>query len=280
MNEVAGNEPNAGATAGGQLSRARSARGLSIADVARQLKLSPAQVEALEAGQYDRLPGRVFVRGFMRNYARLVKLDPEPLLASVEPGLTVAPETRQTTVPPAEIPFPTGRESKWHRYVIVFAVLATPVLIYEFSRDEVPQVTVKPRQLAPEVQVASDAKPEAEAPASSAPATPDVSATTGSAGSDRATDKPVERTAAKSKRGERIVRLKFDKESWVEIRDREGHRILYQLNPAGSEREVAGSPPLSLIVGNASGVRVTVNDQPVDLAPHTRLDDLARLTLE
>ena len=40
-----------------------------------------------------------------------------------------------------------------------------------------------------------------------------------------------------------------------------------------------GMPPLQLVVGNASGVQVTYNDQPVDLAPYTKVD-VARLTLE
>ena len=64
---------------GGRLAEARKAQNLTTADVARQLKLSVWQVEALEAGGYQRLPGPIFVRGFIRNYARLVKLDPNEL---------------------------------------------------------------------------------------------------------------------------------------------------------------------------------------------------------
>ena len=67
--------------AGEQLAAARANRGLSITEIAQHLKLSPWQVEALEAGDYRRLPSPVFVRGFIRNYARLVKLDPAGLLA-------------------------------------------------------------------------------------------------------------------------------------------------------------------------------------------------------
>ena len=60
------------ASPGAQLAAAREMSGLSITDIARQLKLSPWQVEALESGDYRRLPGAVFVRGFIRNYARVV----------------------------------------------------------------------------------------------------------------------------------------------------------------------------------------------------------------
>src|SRR3954471_17432291 len=69
---------------GAMLAAAREELNLSVSDVARHLKLSPAQVEALEAGAYERLPGPVFVRGFLRNYAKLLGIDPQPLLRSID----------------------------------------------------------------------------------------------------------------------------------------------------------------------------------------------------
>ncbi len=44
-------------------------------------------------------------------------------------------------------------------------------------------------------------------------------------------------------------------------------------------QEVSGLPPLSVVVGNAHGVKMTYGDQPVDLARHTKID-VARLVLE
>ncbi|MBK7848045.1 MAG: helix-turn-helix domain-containing protein [Zoogloea sp.] len=63
----------------------REAQGLSVSEVAHALKLNPRQIEALEAGRFDLLPGYAFTRGFLRNYARLLKMDPAPLLAQLEP---------------------------------------------------------------------------------------------------------------------------------------------------------------------------------------------------
>ena len=56
-------------SAGAQLRAAREALGLSQEAVAQQLKLAPRQVRAIEEDDYARLPGRTFVRGFVRNYA-------------------------------------------------------------------------------------------------------------------------------------------------------------------------------------------------------------------
>jgi cytoskeleton protein RodZ len=76
-----------------------------------------------------------------------------------------------------------------------------------------------------------------------------------------------------------VVRMIFEQESWVEIKDRSGNTIFGQLNPAGSRRRASGEPPLSIVIGNAAGVRLNYNDEDVDLAPHTRVD-VARLTLD
>jgi cytoskeleton protein RodZ len=89
----------------------------------------------------------------------------------------------------------------------------------------------------------------------------------------------VDLASAQHKPGEHWVKLKFEREAWVEIRDRNGRKIFSRLNPAGTEQAVSGQPPLTLVVGNAAGVRVMHNDQSVDLAPYIQID-VARLTLE
>src|SRR6185436_7409563 len=65
---------------GAQLKQAREAQGLAIDDVALQLKFAPRQIESLEQERFERLPGPTIARGMVRNYARLLKLDPEPLI--------------------------------------------------------------------------------------------------------------------------------------------------------------------------------------------------------
>ncbi len=65
---------------GRRLHVARQARGLPIDAIASQLHLKPAIVAAIERDDYDALPGSVFITGYMRNYAKLLGLDPEVLL--------------------------------------------------------------------------------------------------------------------------------------------------------------------------------------------------------
>lgn len=66
------------------LREAREAQGLTLAQVQQELRISLRFLEALENSQYQVLPTPVHVRGYLRNYARLLKLDPQPLLDRYE----------------------------------------------------------------------------------------------------------------------------------------------------------------------------------------------------
>lgn len=73
----------AAAGVGDVLRSTREAQGHTVADVAQALKLTQRQVDALESERFELLPGAAFARGFLRNYAKLLGLDPEPLLQSL-----------------------------------------------------------------------------------------------------------------------------------------------------------------------------------------------------
>ena len=79
--------------------------------------------------------------------------------------------------------------------------------------------------------------------------------------------------------GKRRIVMRFEKESWVEVKAGNGATLISQINPAGTEKVIEGDPPFSLIIGNAANVRVTYNEQPVDLRPYFRVD-VARLKLD
>jgi cytoskeleton protein RodZ len=79
------------ATVGARLKAAREAAKLTHHDIAQALKFSPRQIAALEADDYAALPGATIVRGFVRNYARLLKLDAAPLLQQLDAVLPLAP---------------------------------------------------------------------------------------------------------------------------------------------------------------------------------------------
>lgn len=278
---------------GAALAAARQAQNLSVADAARQLKLSVSQIEALEAGAFEKLPGTIFVRGFIRNYARLLKLDADTLLRSVDQALPAQP-AREEVPPSKEIPFPTAQPNRGPWYALALVLLLSGLAAFEFFWNEPESAVSKTAalQTAPvrKIEPAVPAPGAVPAKVTDAPAAQSTDSVPGAApgasgaGKAVAGAPPALQTAAtegsrQPQAGERLLWLVFKKESWVEIRDRSGKIVFSQLNPAGSEKRVYGTPPLDLVIGNAHGVQLTYNDKPVDLARHTKVD-VARFTLE
>jgi cytoskeleton protein RodZ len=131
------------ASAGAALKAAREAAGLSVDAVAQQLKLAQRQVQALEDDAYQQLPGRTFVRGFARNYARLVHLDPDGVLARL-PGSEIAPALERPTLAPSrrsmgELPTEGEVHGPAVRWIIplILLLIVAAAGFYEYSRQQI-----------------------------------------------------------------------------------------------------------------------------------------------
>jgi cytoskeleton protein RodZ len=159
--------PRGLAAPGAQLKARREAMGWSIEQVSDQLKLAPRQVMALEEGDVAALPNLAVVRGFIRAYAKVVKLDAAPLVAMIDvnpaAGATVAPARREISATFSETRFPslTQRSSKKPTGWIVGAVvvaLAAAVGAYKLG------------YISPEKLMPATAAVDADAGRSTAPA--------------------------------------------------------------------------------------------------------------
>lgn len=301
---------------GAQLRAAREARGIPLDELAGILKLGARQVEALENGDWQALPGHTFVRGFIRNYARLVHIDPAPLMAQLDATLE-KPVSRLGEGEVKQAPMPHGGSgiSRRDRAVVmtggalvllaglVYLLLpndlsslrnnvqglldslshkeapaepaATPAAEPVFPPGSTPQQVMNPQA---EMPAAAPAAAEAPAGPAPAPAAPEPAAAPAPLAPPAAPPPPaVDKTAPVANASP--LRFVFDKESWVEVRDRGNKVIFSQRSAAGSEQSVSGSGPYSLVIGYAPGVKLFWRGQPVDLVPHTR-GDVARLVLE
>ncbi|HYW91008.1 MAG TPA: RodZ domain-containing protein [Gammaproteobacteria bacterium] len=74
--------------------------------------------------------------------------------------------------------------------------------------------------------------------------------------------------------------LTFRQKSWVEVHDARQKRLLYTLVPAGHQRTLVAEAPVRVFLGNAPGVRVSVNGQPYPTASYTRPNNTARFVLK
>lgn len=295
----AADAPAPGASAGVLLAQARQTAGLSVDDVAGQLKLAPRQVAAIERDDFASLPGRTFVRGFIRNYARLVKLDVDTVLAAIpDDGTAQTPERALSTATGrsiGEIPRDSRPRPGMARWMVplVLAAIVGVAAFYEFVRPPAPvgapAAQVEPVAPAPPPSTPSSTVPspadESAAPAGSAgavigstpPATSELPNPL-AGGTATATDAGnAARAAAPPARGQ--LTLAFRGTSWLEVRDRTGTVVLSMTGAAGTTHDVAVSPPGELVLGNAAAVDATWRGKSVDLASYTK-QNVARVRLE
>ena len=277
MNETAeSGVPSARAGPGRMLAQLRAERKLSIADVAQRLKYGARQIEALEAEEFDKLPGATFVRGMVRGYAKLLETDPQPLLDELEQRYV--PGEIDLDLRDKGIPFVHSGKRGTRAYLAlsVLALIVVAGILYEWRAGTLPW----PRFAsdAPPPQKESKALP-AEQPAAPRAETQVPAAAAAPSGTVAETPAAEAQQSPSGGGGEGRIRLEFDRESWVEIRDRDGKTLMSQLNPAGSRRVVLGRRPLSLVIGNGAAVRLIYNDNPVDLKPYIQIE-VARLTLD
>lgn len=283
-------EPDVFVGAGAQLKAAREAAGLSLDQVAQQLKLAPRQVKALEEENFGVLPGRTFTRGFMRNYARLLNLDPDLLVAhlpdaahapSLEP-----PALHSTGTTMAELPTAHARTPSFGRWMIPLVLVASIVAAagYEWYRGRPARVAAPPRttETAPGPNTSTTPLPNPVAPDSGAPVTAAPPATSGGLappGTAQPERSPqAAAPAAANAAVDAVLVIRYEGPSWTEIHDQRGQTLISRLVDADSVEPFDGAPPFSIVIGNARAVTLVYHGQPVDLVPYTRLN-VARLVL-
>lgn len=129
------NEVSQVMTLGGQLSTSRQNKKWTVQFVAEQLKLSQAQILALESNNFEALPKMVIVRGFVRAYAKLLRIDSDNLVALLPQDMT--PVQLESSLRPAlSTPFVEsrlsllGQHDNNRRYIIGAIVLVVVIVIF------------------------------------------------------------------------------------------------------------------------------------------------------
>ncbi len=297
---------------GVMLRGARERLGLSVADVAAQIKFAPRQIEALEADDFKRLPEAAFLRGFVRSYAKILHLDAQTLLAALPQPKAATAESMPATV---EVPFPVGHTSQKQTLVLLGAALLLSVIVAGFAawHFSTPLKQSKVAKIEPPVPLPAEEQTTSEPvelkSSSIEPAVPKVRSSAVQS-SDRevktkasdkevktkASDKEVKTKASKAasqvestgtaaspgklpKTAE--LRLVFGEESWTEIKDKNGKIISSQVNPRGSELRLEGKPPFTMLIGHAASASLYYQGKQVDLTPYiNEYSEVAHLNLK
>lgn len=237
-------EPAIAPGCGRQLRRTREQLGLSLDDIASELRLSGHQIQALEEDDWDQLPGATYARGYLRSYGRLLGLDVDQLLVGastqeieisrkepeIEARNSPAPGAEATTGPSAG--FPWG----WTTVVVMVAVLAAGYWQYRQGG-----LMLDPAGQPGETAVAAHDESGESASGS------------GAAGMTALPD-DGDAPGMPTEPGKAV--FQFNDRSWADVRDAGGKRLLYRSFSRGRRVEIQGQPPFSVFLGNARAVQV------------------------
>ena len=241
---------------GARLRAAREAAGLSVADVGQKLKMPIRVVESLEAEDWARLGAPVFVRGQLRSYARLLGLPVDQVVRMPELAPVAATELKPRSYTPRVQLF-AEQAARRAVYIVLTAAILVPVWVATRPQDEPP--------------------PAASAPLDALPATPRQGETSFA---ERRPSSPVRAsfTPLPTRPPAPALSLRFEGDSWVEIRGADGRVIESGLLGAGQRRDYAAGEVGAMKLGNASAVRVEHEGEVQDLAPYLR-SNVARFTV-
>ena len=205
---------------------------MPLAEISEATKISTRYLEAMEQDRFDVLPASVFARGFLREYAKFVGLDPDEVVNSYLTALQEADDPGRLEEAGSSAPSVSRPERKNNWFLIVALViglLLVAFLIYWGTTQD---------------------RGDLKVPTIAAPVLPPAPA--------RPTPPPTEQSAPL------VVTMDFTQDCWVELTV-DGRRRISELHVQGESKRLEAQDEIRLTLGNAEGVRIEVNGEPYPL---------------
>lgn len=257
QSETAAQPHHDAAAFGAQLRRLREQKGLSVGEVCERLKMPARQIEALETGDYQTLPEPVFVRGFLRSYARFLDMDETVLddyLAHFSPPEKISKAAHSSELNFANStvkkPFPT-----W-----IFGVLAALAIGYGVYAWQSKSQTENARQEAGSGALAASQAGMVSAPNLGSGNTVTVPMSASESGTLTAS---AASAAVSGASGELVINTRY--RTMLTVTDAKGEVLINQIVPARSEHRFQNGAPFEVRLGYAIGSTATFNGVNIDI---------------
>jgi cytoskeleton protein RodZ len=269
---------------GAALRNTRERLKLDVETVAQQLKMSAFQVTALEQDNHAVLPAPTFVRGFIRNYARLLQMDAVPLLDAYKQMLPDSQNKNSISLKLESIPITSHAQKSFRLYLLVsffliiigggwwqymewnekkakpnIAKMPVPISLPNPVIARQPEPSLAPEPI-PQMQsfVAQTPPATAKPPVVEKPPVPAAEAT-----------KPPATIFSPEPEADSL-HMTFSEQTWVSVTDATGKQVFNKTKAPNTEDTAEGTPPFKVVIGNAAGVQMFYKDQPVDITSHTK----------
>jgi cytoskeleton protein RodZ len=287
-----GSQVNKKNSPGAILLQARLEAGLTYEDVATELYMTVTKIKALETDDYSNLNSDTFVRGYLRAYANLLKLDASTIITTYEQKML----KDQVLLGPLQAPpIPVSpNRNAWKFLVIIGGVLLLLWLIsvWFFNNHATKEFSVvaqdaqllasktglsgiQPSVSSSSLSVANLSVPNLSGPSLGATQNPSVALNLNVAQSlstsefTRALSAEGSTIRAKEMHRSALDEIKFNfrDESWLEVSDSRGDVLATELQAAGSKLDLVGRAPFDVKLGNSDAVDIYLNGKKVAVVP-------------
>ncbi|MDH5722826.1 MAG: DUF4115 domain-containing protein [Alphaproteobacteria bacterium] len=231
----------------------------SLQDIERSLRIRECQIEAIEKGDIEKLPGRVYAIGFVRSYAEYLNLDGDLAVEMFKRQCLGNDINNRPKLPiPAE-------ESKVPSFwlVILSLALVCAVIYYWTSVRYANHISVMPIPPVPErVEIHSENL-------FNGPDLSNVDLTDTQNQNEIDSDPDAEELPSTSVVPEAIadkkgIILNIKEDSWVEIKDKNKKIVVSEVLRTGDQYFVPDSAEYTMSIGNAGGVEIVVNGRALE----------------
>lgn len=283
-------------TLGQMLRSARLAQDLTVEQLSTELRIEARQLAALEDNRFEQIGVPVFVKGYLKQYGTRLGVNVADLLALYYKQTTLAEVQVQ---PSRTIKLRDERQiTTWVVAVIVLLAVVAGLAWWwnggnfgalPLTRSEpepaaasVPAPAEPVAQRAPQrVEVSPAAGPTTTEAAAFPVAAPGDSSTDFVAPADDAAESAVDANGEGSASTAAIpLEFSFEQESWAEVTDGRGERLVFGNNAAGRTVRVRGEPPFAIVLGNANVVRLLVDGEAYEIPASGREGELVRFSVD
>lgn len=243
---------------GETLRKTREASGLDLQEIARTLKIRHEHLRAIEGNDFEKLPADVFTIGYIREYAKFLKISADPLIEAYKEIRHM--EDRTVEIIPESLPgkkIPVSR--RMLLYLLIITALITAVAFLTYSRPKTPAKETREIIAQPAAPTGNDEKklpaPQPEPVAVPAP-TPQPAPELKPA--------PASQPTSVAAPGRYILRATAVENTWLRV-DMDDGRREEMLMKSGESKEWTSQKGFSLWLGNAGGIRLILNNKDLGI---------------
>lgn len=275
---------------GQMLAQARERANLTHEHVAGALHMTVSKVKAIESDEYTKLNVETYIRGYLRAYSALVKIDCAPVLAAYE--RQVASGGR--AIPKAEyVVRPAGERKGFGFILLILGLLALLLLISVWflgnriqSEPVLPPVAVASSSSSSVALPPVEAVDEAGAVESASQDASDASSSSAASSAlpIAAEHLPVNLSAAAEVQTASQSQLDhlyfvFSDECWLEVSDAQGDVLATNLQQPGSRVALMGQAPFKVKLGKVRSATITLNERPFEVNPPEGVTEVYSFTV-